>query len=103
MAWFDRHVVDATMDGIAWITNAVSFRIKGLQSGQVQQYAFVFVSSAILLGILFIYLFACERNIDCLPLNFSEWQNRMAVTKISPVLIYFQERNQLMRKMNPSK
>ncbi len=58
VAWFDRHVVDATMDGIAWITNAVSFRIKGLQSGQVQQYAFVFVSSAILLGILFIYLFS---------------------------------------------
>lgn len=58
VAWFDRHVVDATMDGIAWITNFASIRIKGLQSGQVQQYAFVFVSSAILLGILFIYLFS---------------------------------------------
>lgn len=58
VAWFDRHVVDATMDGIAAVTNFASLRIKGLQSGQVQQYAFVFVSSAVLLGILFIYLFS---------------------------------------------
>lgn len=58
VAWFDRHIVDGTMDGIAAVTNFASVRIKGLQSGQVQQYAFVFVSSAVLLGILFIYLFS---------------------------------------------
>ncbi len=58
VAWFDRHIVDGFMNSIAWVTNAVSFRIKGFQSGQVQQYAFVFVSSAILLGIFFIYLYS---------------------------------------------
>lgn len=56
IAWFDRNVVDALMDFTATITNWVSAQIKGFQSGQLQQYAFVFVSSAIVLGIIFIYL-----------------------------------------------
>ncbi len=56
IAWFDRHVVDGTMNGIAWTTNKVSESIKGLQSGQLQKYAFAFVSSTIVLSALFIYL-----------------------------------------------
>ena len=56
IAWFDRHVVDATMNGIAFVTQNVSLRIKGFQSGQLQKYGFVFVTGAILLAILFIYL-----------------------------------------------
>ncbi len=56
VAWFDRHVVDATMNGIASVTQGVSLRIKGLQSGQLQKYAFVFVTGVILLAILFIYV-----------------------------------------------
>ena len=56
IAWFDRHVVDATMNGIASITQIVSFRIRGFQSGQLQKYAFVFITGAIMLAILFIYL-----------------------------------------------
>ncbi len=56
IAWFDRHVVDATMNGIAALTQNVSFRIKGFQSGQLQKYGFVFITGAILLAILFIYL-----------------------------------------------
>jgi NADH-quinone oxidoreductase subunit L len=56
VAWFDRHVVDATMNGIASITQGVSFRIRGFQSGQLQKYAFVFITGAIMLAILFIYL-----------------------------------------------
>jgi NADH-quinone oxidoreductase subunit L len=56
VAWFDRHVVDATMNGIASVTQVVSFRIKGFQSGQLQKYGFVFITGAILLAILFIYL-----------------------------------------------
>ncbi len=60
IAWFDRHIIDGSMDGIAWITNKVSFKIRKFQSGQVQQYAFVFISGAILLGILFIYLFSTK-------------------------------------------
>ncbi len=56
IAWFDRHIIDATMNGIASITQNVSFRIRGFQSGQLQKYAFVFVTGAIMLAILFIYL-----------------------------------------------
>jgi NADH-quinone oxidoreductase subunit L len=56
IAWFDRHVVDATMNGIASISQIISFRIRGFQSGQLQKYAFVFVTGAIMLAILFIYL-----------------------------------------------
>jgi NADH-quinone oxidoreductase subunit L len=56
IAWFDRHVVDGTMNGMAYVTNEASDRIKKLQSGQLQQYALVFVSGALLLALLFIYL-----------------------------------------------
>jgi NADH-quinone oxidoreductase subunit L len=56
VAWFDRHVVDATMNGVAWVTNYASDRIKGLQSGQLQQYALVFVSGAVALVLIFVYL-----------------------------------------------
>jgi NADH-quinone oxidoreductase subunit L len=56
VAWFDRHVVDATMNGIASVTQTISFRIRGLQSGQLQKYAFVFITGAITLAIIFIYL-----------------------------------------------
>jgi NADH-quinone oxidoreductase subunit L len=56
IAWFDRHIVDGTMNGIGWITTTSSDKIKGLQSGQVQQYAMVFVSGVLALVLLFIYL-----------------------------------------------
>jgi NADH-quinone oxidoreductase subunit L len=56
VAWFDRHVVDATMNAIASVTQTVSFRIRGFQSGQLQKYAFVFITGALMLAILFIYL-----------------------------------------------
>ena len=56
VAWFDRHIVDGTMNGIAWVTQTVSNRIKGLQSGQLQKYGYVFVTSAIALALIFIYL-----------------------------------------------
>jgi NADH-quinone oxidoreductase subunit L len=56
VAWFDRHVVDATMNSIASVTQVVSFRIRKFQSGQLQQYAFVFVSGVVILAILLIYV-----------------------------------------------
>ncbi len=57
VAWFDRHIVDGAMNGIAWVTTTSSEKIKGLQSGQLQQYALVFVSGAVLLALVFIYYF----------------------------------------------
>jgi NADH-quinone oxidoreductase subunit L len=56
IAWFDRHIVDGSMNGISYVTNEVSGRIKNFQSGQLQQYAWVFVTGAIALALTFIYL-----------------------------------------------
>jgi NADH-quinone oxidoreductase subunit L len=56
IAWFDRHIVDGTMNLMATVTQNVSFRIREFQSGQLQKYGFVFISGAIMLVILFIYL-----------------------------------------------
>ena len=56
VAWFDRHIVDGTMNGIAWVAQSVSYRIRGFQSGQIQKYAFVFVSGVIALVLVFIYI-----------------------------------------------
>jgi len=56
VAWFDRHIVDATMNSIATVTQFASFRIRRFQSGQLQKYAFVFVTGIVLLALIFIYL-----------------------------------------------
>jgi NADH-quinone oxidoreductase subunit L len=56
IAWFDRHIVDGTMNAIANLTQNVSFRIRGFQSGQLQKYAFVFITGVIMLAVFFIYL-----------------------------------------------
>jgi NADH-quinone oxidoreductase subunit L len=56
VAWFDRHIVDGTMNAIASVTQNFSLRIRDFQSGQLQQYALVFISGVIMLAILFIYL-----------------------------------------------
>ena len=56
VAWFDRHIVDGTMNGIAGTITTVSAKIKGLQTGQLQQYATVFIAGVIGLMLLVIYL-----------------------------------------------
>lgn len=56
IAWFDRHIVDGTMNSLAAVTQIVSFRIRDFQSGQLQKYAFAFISGTILLALIFIYL-----------------------------------------------
>lgn len=58
IAWFDRHVIDAAMNGLAWVTNFASARIKGLQSGQMQLYAATFVAGVMGLLLLALYLLA---------------------------------------------
>ena len=54
IAWWDRHVVDGFFNFLAWATNTTSDEIRGLQSGQVQQYAYVFLCGALLLVLLLI-------------------------------------------------
>ena len=52
IAWWDRHVVDGFFDFLAWATHTTSDEIRGLQSGQVQQYAYVFLCGALALILL---------------------------------------------------
>ena len=50
IAWFDRHVIDGSMDGMAWVTQRISFAIRGLQSGNIQLYVWIYLVGVILLG-----------------------------------------------------
>ena len=56
IAWFDKKVVDGTMVGIGNKTVQTSEKIKGMQSGKVQDYAFAFVGGVVVFVIVFIYL-----------------------------------------------
>ena len=50
IAWFDRHIIDGTMDAFATVTNKASYAIRGLQSGQVQMYVWIYLIGALLLA-----------------------------------------------------
>lgn len=56
IAWFDKHVIDGSMNGLAWSTQKISASIKGLQSGQVQFYAWVFIMGSIVIAALVLFL-----------------------------------------------
>ena len=56
IAWFDRHIVDGTMNGIGWITVTSSKKIRNLQSGNLPQYGMVFVLGAIILVLIFAFI-----------------------------------------------
>lgn len=55
-AWFDRNVVDGAVNGSASLTRSIAERIRGLQSGKVQQYAIWFLAGVILLAAVVLYL-----------------------------------------------
>ncbi|MBD5218969.1 MAG: NADH-quinone oxidoreductase subunit L [Bacteroidales bacterium] len=50
LAWFDRHIIDGTMDSFATVTNKASEAIKPLQSGQIQMYVWIYLIGALALG-----------------------------------------------------
>lgn len=56
LAWFDRHVVDGAMNGMAWVTNQTSIKIRPFQSGEVQWYAYIFLFGTLLITILTIFI-----------------------------------------------
>ncbi|MDR1368845.1 MAG: NADH-quinone oxidoreductase subunit L [Dysgonamonadaceae bacterium] len=53
--WFDRHVIDGAMNGLAWTTQKVSDSIKGLQSGQVQLYVWAYVVGSLVIAALVLF------------------------------------------------
>ncbi|CAN5416739.1 NADH-quinone oxidoreductase subunit L [soil metagenome] len=55
-AWFDKNIVDGMVNGTASTTASVAEKIKGIQSGKVQQYAIYFLVSVLMLAIIFIYI-----------------------------------------------
>ena len=50
IAWFDRHIIDGTMDMFANVTQWVSARIKGLQSGYIQSYVWILLMGTLLIA-----------------------------------------------------
>ena len=52
IAWFDRHIIDATMDGFAKVTQRTSVAIKGMQSGSIQAYVLWYFFGAVLLALV---------------------------------------------------
>ena len=54
-AWFDRNVVDGAMNLIGNSTVTGSEKIKKMQSGKVQDYAFAYVAGGVVLAMIFIY------------------------------------------------
>lgn len=55
IAWWDRHVVDGFFNFLAWSANATSDEIRGLQSGRIQQYTFVFLLGTLALILLLVF------------------------------------------------
>jgi NADH-quinone oxidoreductase subunit L len=56
-AWIDRNIVDGLMNLLAAVTAWISARIKGFQSGKVQDYALYFFAGIAALAVLFIYIY----------------------------------------------
>ena len=50
IAWFDRHIIDGTMDGFALVTNKRSYAIRGFQSGNTQTYVWWYLIGVLALG-----------------------------------------------------
>jgi len=53
IGWFDRHVVDGAVNGVAWLARQTGAQLRYLQTGRVQHYA-----AAVFGGVLFLLLLA---------------------------------------------
>jgi NADH-quinone oxidoreductase subunit L len=56
VAWFDRHIIDGSMNGIARVTESTASLIKGFQSGRMQQYALAVVYGVVILVLIFVFI-----------------------------------------------
>ena len=55
-AWFDKNIVNGLINATGNSTVFISEKVKGFQSGKVQQYAIYFLAGVIGLAVLFIYI-----------------------------------------------
>jgi NADH-quinone oxidoreductase subunit L len=52
IAWFDRHVIDGTMNLTGRATEKIAWAIRDFQSGKVQLYAWTFIAGALIIAAL---------------------------------------------------
>ncbi len=52
IAWFDRHIIDGTMDAFANVTQWISARIKCLQSGYIQSYTWIYFVGVLTIAVI---------------------------------------------------
>ncbi len=57
IAWFDRKVVDGMMNGMATLSTAISYSIKGIQSGNLQSYTLYIMGGLLAIVGMIIYVF----------------------------------------------
>jgi NADH-quinone oxidoreductase subunit L len=55
--WFDHHIVDGFINSLAKITNTTSDRIRGFQSGGIQQYSMVFLIGVLVLIVILLLIY----------------------------------------------
>lgn len=56
IARFDKKIIDGSMDGISNVTNWIAKLIKGIQTGRVQQYAYLFLLGTLIIAFILIFL-----------------------------------------------
>ena len=56
IAWFDRNVVDASLDMLAKATQLAGTLVRPLQSGNIQSYCIVFLGGALLIALILLYM-----------------------------------------------
>lgn len=56
LAWFDKNIVDGFFNSLAWATHRCSYMIKGLQNGNVQSYAIVFLWGLVVILVAVLFL-----------------------------------------------
>lgn len=52
MAWFDRHVVDGAVNGVAWLCRVAGDALSRLQMGKLQAYLIMFAAGLVLIAVL---------------------------------------------------
>ncbi len=56
IAWFDRHVIDGTLDRTAAATERVSWWVRGIQSGSVQRYCIWMLAGVLALTLMVLFI-----------------------------------------------
>ncbi len=56
IAWFDRHVIDGTLDRTAAATERISWWVRGIQSGSVQRYCIWMLAGVLALTLMVLFI-----------------------------------------------